>query len=202
MFNPLLIPLLVGAAGASSAASGQVIGAVGSSSSSFRDDIWIGGEARGTRTFAPSMWAGPRSCADRLQACVEAIRISELLTSIAPDGGADTRLDVTGHEVSVRGVVVTMRADASRSRLGVATSWSVGGEQTLDGAGERSWESLAPDASPNAKYLPVVSYRFEYSSPTGPQPRSAIPEPSCWALVGLGLAALGWVGLARPPRLV
>jgi hypothetical protein len=197
MINPLPILSLAGMALACSVANGQAIGGVGSSSSSFRDDIWIGGKARGTKTFVPSIWTGPRSCADRIESCVEVIRMNELLTSIAPDPGANTRLDITGHVVSVRGVIITVRAEASPSDPDIATSWSVGGEETLDGVGEHSWASLAPDASPNAKWLPVLSYRFENSSPSALQPQSAIPEPSSWALVGIGFAALGCVGITR-----
>jgi len=196
---PLL--LTMGAAAAcSSAANCEVIGALVPSSSGFRDDLWIGGEPRGTKTLIPPM-SLPGLVRLSLKPSLPVFRIDERLATISTDAAANTRLDITGHAVSVSGLTVVICPEAS-SEFGLTTSWAVDGEQTLDNVGEHSWTVLPADTSPNARWLPIASYRFENSSASTAQPASAIPEPSSWTLIGVGLALLSWVALVRHPSVV
>jgi hypothetical protein len=178
--------LLVLAALSGSAASGRDLGRIDSLSSSFRDDIWIGGDPQGTQPLLRPLWSGASRCPERLS-CIRAFRRVELLASPAGDAIANLAIDSTGHAVSMTGLVVTVREDSAPllARFGVATGWSVAGEETFDPVGTRSWENLDPDASPHAKWLPVQSYRFADWSPSG------VPELATWALIGVGLVALG-----------
>ncbi len=201
----LWLMLLAGGALSGSVAYGRDLGSIDPTSSTFRDDVWIGDEPRGTKAFLRPLWSGARNCADRLPSCVRTIRRIELLTSPAGDATANIVLDMTGHTVSVTGLVIIERVEASGflSGLGIPTSWSVGGEKVLNPVGTHTWNMLVPDASPNAKWLPIQSYRFDDSSPAevqrAPQP-AAIPEASTSELIGVGFAALGWAAAARRRR--
>lgn len=135
-FSRLRILLIAGAAVAYSfAANGEVIGGGVSPSSGFRDDIWIGGEAPELKSLVAPISTSLLDCALRLQPCLKALQIDERLSTPAADAAANVRPDVTGHAVSVSGLIVVMHAEGS----GGATSWSVEGERNFDGAGERSW---------------------------------------------------------------
>ncbi|MGO9422471.1 PEP-CTERM sorting domain-containing protein [Roseiarcus sp.] len=80
--------------------------------------------------------------------------------------------------------------DAFAMISGDVSQWSVIGEKVLDENGTHSWELLVPDASPHARWVPIRSYRFEAYGPTQPS-SGAIPEPSTWAMMLVGLAGLG-----------
>jgi hypothetical protein len=189
--------LLGGAALASQVVEGRELRSIGLGGSyGFRDDIWVGGGPTGTTTFLRPLWSGLWTCANQFGSCVMEFRSDGLLSSTAADASANRTVDITGHAISVSGLVVTERVERSGFFLdfGEATTWSVGGEQVLDDVGTHAWEILIADASPNAKWLPITPYRFEGSSPTAEwlsAQQTAIPEASTWELIGVGFAALG-----------
>lgn len=139
---------------------------------------------------------GAQTCATRIAGCVQSVRRVELLGGPVGKTAANVRIDGAGHGVSMTGVVVTERADPSGplAELGLATEWSVEGEASFDQAGMHAWEELLPDASPNAKWLPVQSYRFTDFSP------APVPEPATWTLMAIGFAALASARVATRRR--
>ena len=135
-----------------------------------------------------------------LRSCPLNIRRAEIFTSTAADNSPNRTVDVNGHALGVSGMVIIERAEASNffGDFGVTTTWDVGGEEVLDNSGWRAWEALYPDASPNAKWLPISSYRFEAASP-----QAAVPEASTWALLDVGFrGACRGSHRAAPSRLM
>ncbi len=160
----------------------------------FRDDAWTGGGPPGTRSFMRPLWAGAPGCSERLRSCTREFRRAELFTSTAADASPNRVIDLNGHALGVSGMVITERVAPSGAfeDFGVTTMWDVGGEQAFDDAGTHAWEVLYPDASPNAKWLPIQSYRFEVATP-----QADIPEPQTWELLGIGFAALASAAMMR-----
>jgi hypothetical protein len=202
MATKLAFLVLAAAALAGAAANGRDLGSIDADApNAFSDDIWRGGDPLGTKPFARPLWSGPRGCADQLRSCAVTLRRMELLTSTAADASPNRTVDVTGHALSVSGVIVYERAEPSGflQDFGGATTWSASGELALDNSGTQSWEVLEPDRSPNAKWLPVLPYRFVVSTDAldGPAPQGAVPEASTWELLSLGLAALASAALMR-----
>ena len=191
--------LVLAAALASTAVIGRELTGIGAGApDAFRDDVWIGGDPLGTQTFSQPLWRGATSCAIRLRACSVEVRRVELLTSTAADLSPNRTMDLNGHALGVSGVVVVERADLSGvfGLLGGATTWTARAEVALDTAGTHSWEVLEPDLSPNAKWLPILPWRFAFS--TGADlGASSVPERPTWELIGLGLAGLGSAALLK-----
>lgn len=188
MTRGLAFLLLAAAALVGPAADAKDLGSiVQGPRNAFRDDVWNGGEPLGTRTFLRPLWSGVQGCADRLRSCPRDIRRAEVLTSTAADASPNRTDDVNGHALGVSGMVIVERAEPSDffGGFGVTTTWDVGGEQVLDDSGWRAWEALYPDASPNAKWLPIQSYAFAFATP-----QAAVPEAPTWALLGVGFMAL------------
>ncbi len=185
------------AALSASAAYGRDLGPIDLQASSFRDDVWIGGEPAVAGRLMKPLWTGAQTCATRIAGCLHAVRRVELLAGPVGEATANVRIDGAGHGVSMTGLIVTERADpaGALADLGLATAWSVEGEASFDQGGTHAWEELLPDASPNAKWLPVQSYRFTDFSP------AAVPEPATWTLIAIGFAALASARVATRRRL-
>ncbi len=160
----------------------------------FRDDAWIGGDPLGRRTFLQPLWRGAQDCAERLRSCTREFRRAELFTSTPADASPNRVIDLNGHALGVSRVVTIERVETSGffHDFGVAATWDVGGEQVFDDSGWRAWETLYPDASPNGKWLPILSYAF-----AGAAPQAAIPEASTWELIGVGFVALASAAMIR-----
>jgi hypothetical protein len=111
------------------------------------------------------------------------------------DTPANGFVDLTGHVTGVSGMIVVEHSDDDAFAMisGDVSQWSVIGEKVLDDNGTHSWDSwelLVPATSPHARWAPIRSYRFEAYGPTRPS-SGAIPEPSTWAMMLVGLAGLG-----------
>ncbi len=194
MSSGLAVMLLAAATLAGPAAEGGAPGSFEPGGHyAFRDDVWIGGAPRGTRSFLRPLWSGARGCSERLKSCRLEFRRVELFTSTAANSSPNRVIDLNGHALGVTGQVIIERATPDVFQdFGVTTAWDVGGEQVLDSAGTHAWEALYAETSPNAKWLPIQSYRFEVTSP-----QTAIPEPLTWELIGFGFVALASAAMAR-----
>ena len=124
------------------------------------------------------------------------VRRSELLTSNDADVSAKRVVDATGRAMGVSGMIVVERLESD----GFGADWLVVGERTLDGNGTHSWSLLSSGISPDAPWLPGDLYQFEGSSfsmdfaAASPAGARATPEPSTWAMILIGFAALGLAG--------
>ena len=195
MSGGLAVMLLAAATFAAPAAEGGAIGSFEPGAHyAFRDDAWIGGDPRGTRPFMRPLWSGALDCFERLASCKREFRRAELFTSTLANASPNRVIDLNGHALGVTGVVTIERVATPDlfADFGVTTAWDVGGEQVFDSAGTHAWEALYPDASPNAKWIPIQSYRFE-----GATPQAAIPEPQTWVLIGVGFTALASAAMVR-----
>src|SRR6185312_2813869 len=69
----------------------------------------------------------------------------------------------------------------------------IAGERILDSEGTHSWSLLAPDSSPDARWLPIQPYRFDdasFSMTFAAAPAGATPEAPAWAMMLIGFAGL------------
>src|SRR6185437_2746120 len=100
-----------------------------------------------------------------------------------------------------RGDVIERLAPESFSAdPGLLTDWVVTGERILDSEGTHSWSLLAPDSSPDARWLPIQPYRFDdasFSMTFAAAPAGATPEAPAWAMMLIGFAGLGAAGHRR-----
>ena len=151
----------------------------------FTDDMWAIGDLP-SETLGAFGDVGQRSEA--------IIYRRELLASNAADISANKAIDVTGHAMSVSGLVVAERfAFDVVGMTAILADSSVVGEQVFDQEGTHDWALLPPEASPYARWLPIRVYRFEGEGPPmyveALAPLS-VPEPASWALMMLGFAGL------------
>lgn len=207
MFQGLPRSLIAFLALLASVASGQGSVVIGSSNTySFNDDLWVGGQPAGHQSFVPRLVDDSWLCALKAggRPCAKVHDRDERLSSNAADISANTYVDLTGHAKSVSGMVISERdeVDGFATICGCVMHWSVYGEKVLDEVGTQSWALLSPDASPNARWLPIQAYRFDTVSPglryaLAQQSRIAVPEAPTLGLAAIGFAGLGYVGYRR-----
>jgi len=175
----------------------------------FTDDLWVGGPPL-SLSLMPRLRDDLWKCELKIRRgpCDKAvIHRDERLGSAVPDASANRYVDLTGHAMSLSGMIITQRAEVDD--FGDVLQWSIDGEKVFDEAGIRSWSRLSRGASPYARWVPIEVYRFDGEGPGSfsawAQPTHlTVPEPSTWALVAMGLAGFGltsyrgWGSHSRP----
>ena len=183
---------------AASASSSASLIQLGRWSSVFTDDLWVGGRALGAQTLMPRLPKHVWPCEPRVRAllCKRVIFRDERLSSTAADITPNRYFDLTGHAMSVSGMIIAERVEVDdfAMRFADAVQWSVAGEKVFDEVGTHSWSLLPPDTAPYQRYLPIQAYRFVGEGPGADWVRvseTTVPEPPTWALVTIGLAGFG-----------
>jgi len=174
----------------------------GAWSTGFDDSLWTDGLAR--PEMPPPLAGWGEQC---LVDCGPAfgtylVRRAELLSSSGADVSVNTVPDSTGHRMGVSGAIVIERLapESFSADPGLLTDWVVTGERILDSEGTHSWSLLAPDSSPDARWLPIQPYRFDdasFSMTFAAAPAGATPEAPAWAMMLIGFAGLGAAGHRR-----
>ena len=145
--------------------SGVTCEAIGGGYSfAFSDDEWVGGQPLGSQNLIPRLIDETWRCSLRISGspCGTTIYRDERLSSISSDNSANSFVDLTGHMMSLSGIVVTEIAEGGGFAMisGDVVQWSVDGEKIFDESGTRSWALLQVDTSPYARWMPIRTYRF------------------------------------------